>query len=192
MDLKEIWHFIWEEDSLLSWVVNIILAFVIIKFILYPGLGLILNTSYPIVAVVSSSMEHNIGFDEWWQNNGNFYLGFNITKEEFSKFDFKNGFNKGDIMILVGKSPEKIDVGEIIVYRSKRPDPIIHRVIDKWQENGKWFFQTKGDNNIAQIKTNDLDETRVTEEQLIGKALLRIPLLGYIKIIFVEIINFFR
>ncbi len=190
--IKKIWHFIWEEDSLLSWIVNIILAFVIIKFLLYPGLGLVLSTSHPIVAVVSSSMEHRTDFDSWWGDNEDFYSDFNITKESFSGFDFKNGFNKGDIMLLGGKSPEKIGMGDIIVYKSQRPDPIIHRVIGKGEEDGEWFFQTKGDNNPAQIKTANLDETNVQEEQVIGKALFKVPLLGYIKIGFVELINLFR
>ena len=57
--LKKTWHFIWEDDSVWSWIVNIILAIVLIKFIIYPGLGLVLGTSYPIVAVVSDSMEHS-------------------------------------------------------------------------------------------------------------------------------------
>ena len=55
---KKTWYFIWESDSILSWIVNIILAFVIIKFLIYPGLGLVMQTSYPVVAVVSGSMEH--------------------------------------------------------------------------------------------------------------------------------------
>ena len=63
---KGIWYFIWEDNSLLSWIVNVILAFVLIKFIIYPGLGLLFSTSYPIVAVVSGSMEHQGNFDTWW------------------------------------------------------------------------------------------------------------------------------
>ena len=62
MDWKKIWKktwwFIWESDSIWSWIVNIILAFVIIKFLVYPGLGFVMQTSHPIVAVVSGSMEH--------------------------------------------------------------------------------------------------------------------------------------
>ena len=56
--LKKTWHFIWDDDSIWSWIINVILAFVIIKFLVYPGLGFIMQTSYPIVAVVSGSMEH--------------------------------------------------------------------------------------------------------------------------------------
>ncbi|MBW2993462.1 hypothetical protein KY317_02720, partial [Candidatus Woesearchaeota archaeon] len=63
MKFKEIvhktWDFIWNSNSVWSWIVNIILAFVIIKFLLYPGLGLVTGTSHPIVAVVSNSMEHD-------------------------------------------------------------------------------------------------------------------------------------
>ena len=32
---KKIWWFIWEDDSWASWFVNVILAFVIIKFLVY-------------------------------------------------------------------------------------------------------------------------------------------------------------
>ena len=186
---KKIWHFIWEEESLLSWIVNIILAFIIIKFLLYPGLGLMLGTSYPIVAVVSSSMEHDVGFDEWWQDNENFYSKFNITKTEFSEFKFKNGFNKGDIMVLRGVSPEELKEGDTIVYQSSRPDPIIHRIINVYQENNIIYFQIKGDHNVEQIISKDLDETRIPEDTIIGRAVFRIPFLGYIKIMFVNLVG---
>ena len=197
---KKVWHFIWEDDSILSWLVNIVLAFVLIKFIVYPGLGLILQTNYPIVAVVSSSMEHNSKFDDWWSNAGKWYTDNDITKEDFIEFPLKNGFNKGDIMVLIGRKPEKINQGDVIVFIShqRRPkaDPIIHRVIKKWEEEEKYFIHTKGDNyktNKESINSCDsrgcVDENKISEEQLIGKAVIKIPLLGYIKIIFVEILK---
>ena len=189
--LKKTWYFIWEDNSIWSWIVNIILAFVLIKFIVYPGLGFLLSTSYPIVAVVSSSMEHGGSFDDWWTPQEKWYLNQDISKDQFLNFDFKNGFNKGDIMILYGKKPKGIKVGEVIVFKSKRPDPIIHRVVEKWELDGKYHFKTKGDHNIASIKSSTLDETDINEEQLLGKAAIRIPLLGYIKIWFVELIKLF-
>ena len=64
--LKKTWHFIWHDESLLSWIVNVLLAFLIIYFIVYPVLGLVFSTSHPIVAVVSPSMEHQDKFDDWW------------------------------------------------------------------------------------------------------------------------------
>lgn len=188
---KKIWWFIWEDDSIWSWVVNIVLAFVLIKFIVYPGLGFLLSTTFPIVAVVSSSMEHDQGFEEWWGTERAWYLNYNITKDNFINFDFNDGFDKGDIMILYGTDAEDIEVGDVIVFRSMRPDPIIHRVVRVWESNGQSYYQTKGDHNPDSIKSIKLDETRINEQQLLGRAVVRVPLLGYIKIWFVELINLF-
>lgn len=187
---KKVWHFIWEDDSMLSWIVNIILAFVLIKFIVYPGLGFLLGTNYPIVAVVSDSMEHKGNFDAWWDQSGNWYYERGISKEMFSDYSFRNGFNKGDIMVLNGRGSNKVNVGDVMVFISHKerpkPDPIIHRVMNIDTENGQFVFQTKGDNNGRMIdlcEANDcIDETDISESQLLGKAVIRIPFLGYIKI----------
>src|SRR4030042_502596 len=105
--LQKIWYFIWEDDSVLSWVVNIVIAFVLIKYLIYPGIGFLLGTTHPVVAVVSGSMEHKItgderskltlcgnNFDEkklvdfnfFWDTCGGFYLSYNITKDGFQKY----------------------------------------------------------------------------------------------------------
>ncbi len=187
--LKKTWHFIWEDNSIWSWLVNIVLAFVLIKYLVYPGLGLLFGTSFPIVAVVSTSMEHDSNFNGWWESQKELYANFNITKEEFAGFNFKNGFNKGDIMILIGKKPEKLAVGDILVYKAGKPDPIIHRIVAKKNDNGFYVFQTKGDHNLDQIKSYWLDETAVPESAAVGKAVLRIPLLGWVKILFVQLLG---
>jgi len=189
--LKKTWHFIWEDNSVWSWIVNIILAFILIKFVVYPGLGLLLSTSHPVVAVVSESMEHNMKFNEWWNRNGDWYLENDISKEKFEKFSLKNGFNKGDIMVLIGKDAKNLELGDVIVFRGNRKDPIIHRIVDKKSDNSVINFQTKGDNNKDSIKNGQLDETNIREEEIVGKAVLRIPLLGYIKIGFVELLKLF-
>ncbi len=192
---KKVWYFIWEDNSIWSWLVNIVLAFVLIKFIVYPGLGFLLHTSHPVVAVVSESMEHNNGFDEWWAKADKWYVDNGIKKEDFENFPLKNGFDRGDIMVLKGKKPENIEIGDVVVFWSVKRDPIIHRVVKKWQSNNTYHFQTKGDNyktNPMSIKSAFLDETKVSEEQIVGNAVLRIPLLGYIKIWFVEILNLFK
>ncbi len=199
--LKKSWYFIWYDDSVLSWFVNLILAFVLIKFIIYPGLGLIFSTSFPVVAVVSGSMEHQGPFDEWWQSEAlcgpptcgarclctqeSWYGQGNITKKEFREFPFKNGFNRGDIMVLFGVKPEKVETGDVIVFDSKKPYPIIHRVIRVRQEE-KIYFETKGDHNKNQIDDGLLNEKAVSETQLLGRAVFKIPYLGYVKIWFTE------
>lgn len=181
--LKKLWQFLWYEDSLLSWFVNLILAFVLVKFVIYPGIGLLLGTAFPIVAVVSGSMEHNgQSFDTWWSGT-DWYTQHNVTKEQFSDFSFRNGFNKGDIMVLKGVKPKDIKAGDVIVYESSRHvNPIIHRVVSITQQNGIYSFETKGDNN----PTADRDLVAETQIKRTGKAVLRLPYLGWIKIGFVE------
>lgn len=180
---KQTWHFIWEDDSLLSWVVNVIIAFILVKFIIYPGLGFLLGTSFPVVAVVSGSMEHNgLSFDTWWEQNAEFYITRGIGKEGFKEFSFHNGFNKGDIIILVGATPQKINKGTVLVYSTHRYKyPIIHRVTKKTESEGGYTFETKGDNNPT------TDPEPVSDKQILGRAMFRIPFLGWIKILFTEI-----
>lgn len=181
----KIWYFIWEDDSVWSWIVNIILAFILVKFVIYPVLGLLLGTAFPVVAVVSGSMEHNgIGFDNWWESNGEFYIGLEISKDEFSDYIFKNGFNKGDIIVLLGVKPKNIKRGMVIVYSTTRYKyPIIHRAVGVQNTNGEILVETKGDNNSSQ------DPELVKESQVLGRAVLKIPYLGWIKIMFTKLIG---
>ena len=131
--------------------------------------------------------------DSYWGECGKWYeTNAHIFKEDFTQYPLTNGFDKGDIMVLKGKPPADIKVGDVIVFWSTKKDPIIHRVVRKWKEQNVYYFQTKGDNNYGSIKTTELDETRISEEQIVGKAVFRIPLLGYIKIWFVEFFDFLR
>ncbi len=202
---KKFWWFIWESNSIWSWLANIVLAFVIIYFIVYPGLGFLLGTSHPIVAVMSGSMEHRTAkdqngnfwmcnqtfekkqsadFDFWWSVCGEWYeTNLGITKSQFEEFGLSNGFNKGEIIVLKGIHPEEIKIGDVIVFQSySRQEPIIHRVVNKWQEDEEYYFTTKGDHN----KQSYQFEARISESQYIGGALLRVPYLGWVKIIFVN------
>ncbi|MDD5649932.1 MAG: signal peptidase I [Candidatus Nanoarchaeia archaeon] len=178
--LKKVWHFIWKEDSFASWVVNVILAFIIVKFLIYPGLGLLLGTSYPVVAVVSSSMEHNTDFENWWVNSEKCFNPFNITKEKVSDYKFKNGFNKGDIMVLVGR-PMNVKIGDVIVFQGSLKDPIIHRVMRIYSEDGNYYIQTKGDNYLTNCGSRQ-DEQKIPTKNLYGRAVFRLPWLGWVKI----------
>ncbi len=204
--LKRFWRFIWYEDSISSWIVSVILAFVIVKFIIYPLLGLLLGTGYPVVAVVSGSMEHKavlsngkyeicgdkfgtkpeMNFDLYWATCGSFYQDIKISKEDFGRFRFKNGFNTGDVMVIYGVKPKDIKIGDVIVFRSNiRKEPIIHRVIETKEANGKMIFKTKGDHN----SNSGIDDTNIAEDRLIGKAVFKLPFVGYVKIMFVKLLS---
>ena len=200
---KKIWNFLWNDDSGWSWLANIIVAFILIRFILYPLLGILLGTNFPIVAVISESMEHSThdevlcaqkfaefheSFDNYWQVCGNWYEVQGISKEQFLTFPFKNGFDKGDVIILWRANQENIKVGDILVFQSDKPQPIIHRVVKDWEEDSVQYYQTKGDHNKASL-TGGQGETRITEERIFGKGVVRIPYLGWIKIIFVDAVK---
>ncbi len=190
MNIKEItkktWYFIWHDDSLASWIVNIVLAFVIVKFLIYPGLGLVLDTDFPIVAVISSSMEHKGNFNEWWENSKGFYEKQGITKEQFKDFTLNNGFNKGDIMILYSK--DYLELGDIIVFQGSEVEPIIHRIIKIHDDN---TYQTKGDNYQTNPESRP-DEKSIPKGKIYGKAVIRVPFLGWLKIVAVDTLNFFK
>ncbi len=208
--LGKIWYFIWYDDSVLSWIVNIILAFIIIKFIVYPGLGWILGTPYPIVAVISGSMDHGLGdsgelcgatplnykenFDNWWDVCGEWYANRGMQKNNFKEYSFRNGFSRGDIIVLKGRPPGKIDLGNVIVFsaanRAYKTEPIIHRVVRKTYTN-EYVFQTKGDHNPMSIENSAIQEMAITPDRIMGVAWFRIPWLGYIKIWFAEVISLF-
>ncbi len=204
---KRVWYFLWEEESIWSWLANILIAFLVIKFIFYPLLGLALSTSSPVVAVVSGSMDHDLDrskaicglgvesnygatLDNYWDACGRWYEANNITKQEFNSFRFPNGFNRGNIIVIYGSNPKNIDIGDVIVFTKNQPLPIIHRVVGKWQERGTYYFKTKGDHNNDSSPA--IGETKISEKEVLGKAVFRIPYLGYIKIWFIEIINLFR
>ena len=58
------------------------------------------------------------------------------------------------------------------------------------------IIQTKGDHNEGQLTGSNnayrTDETNIHEDQVIGKAIIKIPYLGWLKIWFVDLINIFR
>ena len=212
--LKRFWKFIWYDDSLLSYVMNIVVAFIFIKFLLFPGLGLVLGNDYPVVAIVSGSMEHKtsgyqvcgtpvggkverLSQEAWWSYCGDYYEDeFNLTLENFKEFEYKNGLNIGDVMVLYGKDPKKIGVGEVIVFVPQNRawfennGPVIHRVVKKWEgEDGKNYFQTKGDHNEISIPYPALGETNISEDDVIGKPIARVPWVGYAKILLNKVVG---
>jgi signal peptidase I len=142
------------------------------------------SSSYEICGNIFSSKQ-DVNLDFFWSTCGAWYIQNNITKSDFSGMSFKNGFNKGDIMILFGTKPEDIKVGDVIVFNGYRQEPIIHRLVKITESAGDYSFQTKGDHN----KQSYSFEQNISEDDYIGRAVIRIPFLGYVKIIAVDILN---
>ncbi|MFH1308178.1 MAG: signal peptidase I [archaeon] len=179
--LKKFWYFVWCEDSLASWIVSLILAFIIVKFIFFPVLSFALGTQLPLVVVESCSMYHPGNFNDWLAENSEWYNNMNISNQEIKDWPFKNGLNKGDIVIAYGYG--SIKPGQVIIFQARRTHPIIHRVILKQEKITGNYYSTKGDNNFDQLD----DEKNIPQDAVIGKSLVRIPYIGWIKLFFVDI-----
>lgn len=154
-------------------------------------LGFALDTSVPLVAVLSGSMDHGINddgypcgtrvsgykesFDGWWSSCEFTYRGFGITREQFAGFPFRDGFKRGDIPII--QNDARFEVGDIIVYGipSQRV-PIIHRIVEL---NDDGTYQTKGDHNPGQ----NVYERSVQKSQIRGKVIFVVPYLGYLRVL---------
>ena len=188
MRIKQIWDFIW-GNTILSWVATLVLSFLIANFIFYPAAGFVLQTNHPIVVVISGSMEHNgNNYDEWWALKEQEYKKYKIDKETFYEFHFRNGLNKGDLIILKGKQPSEISTGDVMVFDSGSwlSEPTIHRVVTRTETNeSEHVFSTKGDNNKDQLDF----EKQIKEESVLGVAFFKIPALGYVKLILKDLLS---
>ncbi|MBU1103515.1 MAG: hypothetical protein KJ600_03095 [Nanoarchaeota archaeon] len=185
------WNFL-KEDSWQSWVVSLVLLIVLIRFIFFPTLAFVTGSSLPLVVIESCSLYHESGFNDWWDEHGSWYESRGIDKAEFQEFSYKNGLNKGDIIFVWGRSG--YEVGEIIIFEpnpeSTAKHPIIHRIVE---ENP---YETKGDHNAKQLimdnNVEKIDETNIPEEKIIGKSVFKVPFLGWVKLVFFEIFDWFK
>ena len=77
----------------------------------------------------------------------------------------------GDLAIIKKCTANDLKVQDIIEYQMEGYT-VIHRITNIYQSDGAFFFITKGDNNDSE------DKLPVSEEQLIGKVIFKIPYLA--------------
>lgn len=131
-------------------------------FLIYFAMQIGLNTKTPMVVVVSGSMEPNL------------YRGDLLFLRGKDGADIRNGTvegREGDIIVFNAQG----------IWSHPPPDPIVHRVIDKWYVDGDgWYFRTKGDAN------SQPDNGDVPESHILGVVVGRIPFIGWVKIALTE------
>ncbi len=184
---KKFWWLLWKDDSFKGWVFSVIFLVVFIMFIFFPFLRLVTGTALPLAIVESCSMYHQgnllSNFDNWWQRHDSKYAKYIINDLDFEDFIFQNGFNKGDILFIIRARPEKLKVGDVVIFSANKKNPIIHRVIGIEKKDGEYLFSTIGDNNAQQLSF----EKEITSDKLVGKAVLKLaPYIGWVKLIFYE------
>jgi len=147
------------------------------------GLGLALGTSVPVRVVESGSMCTEIVGCNGWSH------------------PFEETLHVGDIIVIQSVNPEGLNAdypnSDIIVYQNPNlrgnldATPIVHRIVAKYQANGIWYFQTKGDGNgenwpatpiSSEYDSHTLWSTGegVPQDLVLGKVVLRIPYFGWI------------
>jgi signal peptidase I len=185
-------HYLFTQANLLSktshttrreYIKSIAVIAVIIIVVLgfFFGLGYALNVDVPIRVVESGSMcvPYDGACDGW-------------------SHTFAPTLHVGDIIIIEGVNAEDIKTdypnSDIIVYlnpTNPTATPIVHRVVAKYQVNGTWYFQTKGDGNgtpyPTAVSTGEYDSNSiwhtgqgVPEDLVLGKVVMRVPWFGHI------------
>ena len=141
---NKFWFLLWKDDSLKGWIFSVIFLFLFIKIIFFPLLNLATGTSLPLAIVESCSMYHHgnlfSDFDSWYEKHDSKYSEFTINKLDFEDFSFQNGFNKGDILFIVGTPADKLKVGDVIIFEGNQRNPIIHRIINIQEKDGERIF----------------------------------------------------
>lgn len=174
---KRVWKFL-QEDSWPSFLVTLVLAFIMIKFVFFPGLSVLTGTSLPLVIVESCSMYHHEDGLEKTFESGSVYEDYGLSLADSIGWDFQNGFAKGDVIFVVGA--DDLEVGDVIIFEGGREYPLIHRLVEVGET-----YATKGDNYVTNSRQL-ASEKKISEDQLIGKALFRVPIIGWAKLIFFE------
>ena len=76
----------------------------------------------------------------------------------------------GSVVVIKPVNPETLKIGDIICFKLSEPTSITHRIINVTDQG----FITKGDAN------EDPDQWIVKKENVIGKAILTVPFIGYL------------
>jgi signal peptidase I len=208
--LQKAWDFIYKEESVASWIVNLILAFLIIKFIFYPTLSFFLQTSLPLVAVVSGSMHHvsvepctQVMLDGLCTKRVGVaqICGTSAPKGHVSLDSFwthcgawyeKKNITKDAFLNFSFKSG--FALGDVMVLYGTPFDKIVQGdviifmskdgipIIHRVVSRTTDTLWTKGDYNADSIQTGPRSEVAITQSQYVGQAVLKIPWLGLPKV----------
>ncbi|MCL2859959.1 MAG: signal peptidase I [Oscillospiraceae bacterium] len=80
--------------------------------------------------------------------------------------------NIGDVVIIERIDPAKVKINDVVEY-STEIKSFVHRVVEIQRKSDGLYFITKGDNNLVN------DPAPVFQNQIVGKVIFRIPLVGY-------------
>ncbi|MGC9133323.1 MAG: hypothetical protein ACP5GJ_02890 [Nanopusillaceae archaeon] len=164
--IKEFFVYTFFGNDILSDILFILFSIFIyiILYFIYPPL---------FSVIVSPSMEHSYF-------SISKYSQYNITLNQFYSFPYPNGLYVGDVIIIFPINQNYLRIGDVILYKGInifRNEDIFHRIIGYNNTN----FIIMGDNNPGPIIFED--EEDMPPDRILGIGILRIPFLGYIKLL---------
>ena len=80
--------------------------------------------------------------------------------------------NKGDAVVYTAYEEQVLTEGQVLIFQKDKAR-VVHRIVDVQRVNGVTRYYTKGDAN------EEWDAGFITEEQIIGIASFKIPIVGY-------------
>lgn len=162
---------LWKNEYVQTAVVIGLIVLVVFGF--WYGSQLVLNTPYPVLAVVTGSMcvPYGGACDGWSHT-----------------FDYT--LHIGDLIVVQGVDPADLNAdypdSDIIVFH-KPTDPdelIVHRIVAKEEKDGVYYFNTEGDGNGNKRWPDTPDQTDpwspFSEDFVVGKVVMRVPFVGHL------------
>ena len=74
--------------------------------------------------------------------------------------------------VIIDQKYNNLKINDVIAYK-KNGIIIVHRIVDKIKIKNNYYYYTKGDNN------KNIDNIVIKEDMIIGKAKIKIPIIGY-------------
>lgn len=162
---------LWKNEYVQTAVVIGLIVLVVFGF--WYGSQIVLNTPYPVLAVVTGSM--CVPYDGACN-------GWSHT--------FDHTLHIGDLIVVQGVAPAQLSDAypnsDIIVFHNPSdPDElIVHRIVAKEERNGVFYFTTEGDGNGVRKWPNTPDQndpwSPFPEDMVVGKVVMRIPFFGHL------------
>ncbi|MBN1785447.1 MAG: signal peptidase I [Candidatus Methanofastidiosa archaeon] len=167
-------------------IVKGILLAIILYFIIQISLVFATGVDDPVSVVISGSMDHRgYDFDQWWEMKGEEYSLFGITKDDFLSYEYKDGFSRGDILLITDIAVQDIKVGDVIVFsRGEDTIPIVHRVVSISYYEDEYYFITKGDYNPIADNFQTDGVPGINEQNVLGEVSGILPEVGKITLFF--------
>lgn len=113
---------------------------------------------------------------------GNIYI-FQIASESMLP-----EYHIGDVIVIKKTEPSKIKVGDDVTYLSsldKYTDiTITHRIIDVREEDGKYYFTTKG-------LSNEISDPEIGADKVFGKVVYRTVLFSFVGRLMTNIVVYY-